>query len=293
MRKRSLWIFSGVLTLLVLTTSVAFAMPLVQEGTTAQDALWTTLAPLLAIATFVERVLEVIWDRWEHAGVWPNEAGVANRGDSDYVRKKKLRSHWLGTAIAAAAIGFTNVRFFRLLGFDVLFSDPRLQLFDLGIGGILDEFTIGTLVDWVATASIVGWGGTELTHSIIEGLVKGRNLWKEMQEVHEGRKSILDARFFIDFIAPKLEEKGISVNQLRQAFDTLRSVGVSPDQLIGKMTVGQADEFLEQLEGEPEKAAAARAVRNLLEGVPAEQQVEIPNVLDLLTPEQRRRFLGA
>lgn len=292
MRKRSLWIFSGVLTLLVLTTSVAFAMPLVQEGTAAQDALWTTLAPLLAIATFVERVLEVIWDRWEHTGVWPNDAGVANRGDSDYVRKKKLRSHWLGTAIAAAAIGLTNVRFFRLLGFDVLFSDPRLQLFDLGIGGILDEFTIGTLVDWVATASIVGWGGTELTHSIIEGLVKGRNLWKEMQEVHEGRKSILDARFFIDFIAPKLEEKGISVNQLRQAFDTLRSVGVSPDQLIGKMTVGQADEFLEQLEGEPEKAAAARAVRNLLEGVPAEQQVEIPNVLDLLTPEQRRRFLG-
>ena len=292
MRKRSLWVFLGVLALLVLTTSAAWAMPLGQDGTT-EDGLWLTLAPLLAIATFVERVLEVTWDRWEHVGIWPNKEGVVNRSDSDYVRKKSLRSHWLGTAFAVIAIGLTNVRFFRLLGFDVLFSDPRLQLFDLGIGGIFDEFTVGTLIDWVATAAIVGWGGTELTHSIIEGLVKGRNLWKEMQEVHEGRKSILDARFFIDFIAPKLEEKGISVSQLRQAFETLRSVGVSPDQLIGKMTVGQVDEFLDQLADEPEKAAAAQAVRNLLEGVPAEQQVEIPNVLDLLTPEQRRRFLGA
>ncbi|MGD1991764.1 MAG: hypothetical protein PVI59_01100 [Anaerolineae bacterium] len=292
MRKRSRWILLGVLTLLALTPSIAWAMPFTQEGTSGQDALWVTLAPLLAIATVVERVLEVTWDRWEKVGAWPNEKGVADRGDPDYVMQKKLRSHWLGTALAIIVIGLTNVRFFRLLGFDVLFSDPRLQLFDLGIGGIFDEFTLGTLVDWLATAAVVGWGGTELTHSIIEGLVKGRNLWKEMQEVQEGRRSILDARFFSDFIAPKLEEKGISVAQLRQAFETLRSVGVSPDELIGKMTVGQADQLLDELAAQPEKAEAARAIRNLLEGVPEEKQAEIPNVLDLLTPEQRRRFLG-
>jgi hypothetical protein len=293
MHKRSLWVFLGVLTLLALTTSVVWAMPFTQEGATGQDDLWTTLAPLLAIATFIERVLEVTWDRWEHAGVWPHKEGVINRGDPDYVRQKQLRSHWLGTAFAMIAIGFTNVRFFRLLGLDVLFSDPRLQLFDLGIGGILDEFTLGTLVDWIATASIIGWGGTELTHSIIEGLVKGRNLWKEMQQVGEGERLFRETQLFTEIVAPKLEEMGVSPAQLRQVFETLRSVGISPDQLIGKMTVGQANEFLDQLADDPEKAEAAQAVRNLLEGVPDEQQVEIPNVLNLLPPDLRRRFLGA
>jgi hypothetical protein len=34
-------------------------------------------------------------------------------------------------------------------------------------------------------------------------------------------------------------------------------------------------------------------LRALLEGVPPEKAVEIPNVLNLLTPDLRQRFLGA
>jgi hypothetical protein len=257
------------------------------------DPLWVALAPLLAIATSVERILEVIWDRWEEPGVWPNRAGVPDTKSPEYVAQKRVRSHWLGTLIAFLVIGLTNVRFFRLLGIDVLFSSPNLELFNLGVGGILDHFTVGTLIDWVLTAGVIGWGGTELTHSIIEGLVKGRNLWKEMREVEAGRKSILDARFFNDYVAPELEKRGVSVASLRQAFQTLRTLGVSPDQLIGEMTTGQLDRFLAQLEADPQKAQAAQVVRTLLEGVPPERQAEIPNILNLLTPEQRRRFLGA
>lgn len=294
MRNRGIWILLGVLLLLTLTTAVAWAAPLVQEGDeTAADALWVTLAPIVAIATFVERVLEVTWDRWERAGAWPNKQGVPDKSVPDYVSKKKLWSQWLGTGIAVIAVGLTNVRFFRLLGLEVLFSSPQLTLFSLNVGGIFDDFTVGTLIDWLATAGIIGWGGTELTHSVIEGLVKGRNLWKEMREVEAGRKSILDAKFFTDFIAPRLEQHGVSVAALRQTFQTLAAVGVSPDQFIGQMSTGRLDVMLGRLEAQPEKAVAVQAVRTLLDGLPPEQQAEIPNVLNLLTPEQRQRFLGA
>ena len=295
MHKRRFWIGVAVLALLALTTTVAWAAgggaPFGQEEVTA-DALWIALAPLVAIATVVERVLEVMWERWEKAGIWPHPAGVLDTSASDYVMKKKTGSHWLGTLIAVIAIGLTNVRLFRLLGFDVLFSNPSLMLFDAGIGGIFDDFTVGTLIDWVLTAGVIGWGGTELTHSVLEGLVKGRNLWKEMREVEAGRKSILDAKFFNDYVVPELEKRGVSAAMLSEAFQTLGKAGVSVDQFIGSMTAGKVDEFLGQLEAQPEMAGAGQAIRTLLEGVPPEKAMEVPNVLNLLTPEQRQRFLG-
>jgi len=296
MMKRSLCIVLAVLAILALTTTIAWASgdgaPGGQEGEGATDVLWVTLAPLLAIATSVERVLEMIWERWEKAGLWPHPAGESNTSDSEYIRKKKARSHWLGTLIAAGAIGLTNVRFFRLLGFDVLLSSPNLILFNAGIGGIFDDFTVGTLIDWLMTAGIIGWGGTELTHSIIEGLVKGRRLWSEMQEVEAGHRSILDAELFTDYIAPALEERGVSLGALRQAIQTLNAVGVPVDQFIGSMTTGRVDEFIEELELQPETAEAGKALRDLLEGVPPEKRAEIPDILSLIPSDLRKRFLG-
>ncbi len=290
MRNHLLWPGIVALALAILIPTVALAAPLGQEEIPA-DALWITLAPLIAIATFVERVLEIFWDRWEAPGLWPNRMGVPNPSAPTYVRAKKSWSQWLGTLVAAVIIGLTNVRMFRLLGFDVLFSN--LLLFTSGVGGIFDQFTVGTLIDWLLTAGIIGWGGTELVHNIIEGLIKGRNLWKEMREVEAGRKSILDARFFGDYIAPELEKRGISVTGLRNLFQTLNSVGISPDSLLGSLTVGQVDQLLARLESRPETAPAAQSIRTFLDGVPPEQRPEIPNLLALLTPEQRRRFLGA
>lgn len=294
MSRRVLWIIVAVVMLMALTTTVAWAADGdTPEGTATAgvDVLWTTLAPIIAIATAVERVLEMFWDRWEKARVWPNKVGVPDRSSPDYIASKKAGSHWLGTLLAVLAVGLTNVRFFRLLGLDVLFSS--LQLFPSpGIGGIFEAFTAGTIIDWALTAGIIGWGGTELTHSVVEGLVKGRNLWKEMREVEAGRRSILDAKFFNDYVAPELEKRGVSVADLRQAIDTLKSVGVPVDEFIGSMTVGKAGQFLSQLEAKPETAAASRAVRALLEGVPPERAAEVPNILNLLTPAQKRRFLG-
>ena len=292
--KRIAVVVIGVLVLMALTTTVVWA----QDGDTngggaagAADALLQVLAPIVAIATSIERVLEMFWERWEKSGMWPNKKGVPNKGTSEYISSKKMGSHVLGTVFAFVAIGLTNVRFFRLLGLDVLFS--TMPLFDINIGGIVDDFTVGTLIDWLMTSAIIGWGGTELTHSIIEGMVKGRNLWKEMRAVESGRQSILDAKFFNNYVAPELEKRGVSVAMLRQAFQALDSAGVSPDKFIGSMTIGKADALMSQMEAKPEAAEATKAVRALLEGVPAEKAMEVPDVLALLTPDQRRRFLGA
>lgn len=275
---------------LAMMPTVALAASLIQEEVPA-DPLWITLAPLIAIATFVERVLEIFWDRWETPGLWPNRKGVPNPSAPAYVRSKKAWSQWLGTLVAAIAIGLTNVRMFRFLGFDVLFSN--FLLFTSSVGGIFDQFTIGTLIDWLLTAGIIGWGGTELVHNIIEGLVKGRTLWKEMREVEAGRKSILDARFFGEYVAPELEKRGISVTDLRSLFQTLNSVGLAPDPLLASLTIGQVDRLLAQLSADPKTAPAAEAIRAFLDKVPADQHPEIPNLLALLTPDQRQRFLGA
>ena len=289
----STWLRTAIWVLLLVSIpTVVWAAPIGQEGgETTADVLWITLAPLIAIATFVERVLEIFWDRWESPGLWPNRKGVPDPSLPSYVISKRLWSQWLGTLIAAIAIGLTNVRLFRLLGFDVLFSN--LLLFTSDVGGIFDQFTVGTLIDWLLTAGIIGWGGTELVHNIIEGLIKGRNLWKEMREVEAGRQSILDARFFNDYVAPELEKRGVSVAGLRNLFQTLTSIGISPDALVGSLTVGQMDQFLAHLESRLETAPAAQAIRAFLQGVPEEKRPEIPRLLALLTPAQRRRFLGA
>ncbi|MCP4539544.1 MAG: hypothetical protein GY832_20610 [Chloroflexi bacterium] len=298
MIKKNTLILLGVLVLLAMTTTAAWASgeiaPLGQDEGGTTDALWTTLAPLIAIATFIERALEVFWERWESTKLWSApDSKWKTKSEPGYVMWKKARSQWLGTLVALIAIGLTNVRFFRLLGFEVLFSSPDLILFNAGIGGILDNFTVGTLIDWVLTAAIVGWGGTELTHSVIEGLVKGRGLWKEMREVEAGRKSILDAKFFNDYVVPRLEERGVSATSLRQAVQTMNVLGVPVDSFISSMTIGEADKYLAKFEADPDKAEDVQALRTFLEGVPPEKSAEIPNILNLLTSEQRKRFLGA
>ncbi|MFN2269495.1 MAG: hypothetical protein ACK2US_01575, partial [Anaerolineae bacterium] len=92
-----------VLVLMALTTTVVWA----QDGDTpeggeasATDVLLQALAPIVAIATAVERVLEVFWDRWEKANKWPNKKGVLNTGFPEYISSKKLGSHILGTVLA-------------------------------------------------------------------------------------------------------------------------------------------------------------------------------------------------
>jgi hypothetical protein len=291
MGTRGVWIILSVLVLLVATASVASAAPLHQEAEDlTSNPLWIALAPLLAIATAIERLMEMFWERWERAKAWPNREGVPQQDleTARYKEFKKGSSHWLGFGLALIAIAFADVRFFHLLGLDVLFSQAGV-LFSLDVGGIFDDFTLGTLIDWVGTALVIGWGGTELAHSIIVGLVRGRKLWEEMEEVKKGEKSILDLRFFQEEIAPELEKRGIPVSTLRQALQTLDRAGVSVDELIGQLTQGTAEVFLR------DQGEAGAAMLAALEGTPEAQPnpVEVGKILDKIAPDLRKRFLGA
>lgn len=306
MYRKVLWVVLGVLLLLALTTTVAWAAPASQEEKNV-DPLWAALAPLLAIATAIERFLERFWERYERGRgkkkeekitwndlvtAWPHLDGVSEplRDTPSYKEFKKARGHWLGTLCAFVIIAFTNVRFFYLLkpDFGILFSTN--VLFDAGIGGIFDNFTLGTLIDWAATAFIIGWGGTELTHSVIKGLVDGRNVWKEMKEVKKGEKSIMDVQFFRDKIAPELEALGVPVSSLRMALTALDKMDVPVDEVIGELTAGKAEEFLR------EQGEAGQALLDLLEKNVEQKGYDsaaLGQVLDVIDPEIRKRFLGA
>ncbi|MGC9356313.1 MAG: hypothetical protein ACP5GX_00505 [Anaerolineae bacterium] len=278
-------------TLLILTCGAVLA----QEGTPTlqeQDSLWQILAPITAIATTVERALEVYWNRSEKKGLWPHKEGVPCPKEEDYVLHKQQMSHWLGTALAMIFVGLTNVRFFRLLGLEVLFAE--IQLFDLDVGGILNDFTVGTLIDWILTAGVIGWGGTELVHQIIEALVKGRHLWRETKEVRAGEKNLLETELFYVYILPQLEELGISSGTLYRLIGLLRQAGVPLDDLVNAAARDSTDAFVEQLKATPEGAKIAEAIENLMEseGIDPKNLVQLPGLLNPLSPEVCKQLLG-
>jgi len=279
------------LVLLALTTAVAWAAPPRTDGGSSEPGAWATLVLLGAIAAFVERVIEVIWDRWERSGVWPNEAGVPDLADPEYKQWKRVRSHWLGTTVAVVITGLTNVRLFQGLGIDVLFSSTR-SLFNLGAGGILDGFNLGTLIDWLFTSGVIGWGGTELMHSLIEGMLKGRALLKEKQAMATSRRSVQDAEFFNTYVVPRLTSAGVSPGQLRQILQHLRLLGISQETFIDRLAAGDTRGLTAGIKDRPEQAQVAQELRVLLEGMTPRQAMQVAEVLDVLTPEQRERLLG-
>ncbi len=281
----SIWL----IVLLLFSATVVLAA---EGDDTSQDILWQMLAPVIAIAATTERVLEMFWDRYEHAGVWPNPAGILDNKADNYIFWKKQRSQWYGTAFAFVAIGLTNARFFYLLGVDVLFAATR-PLFDLGIGGIFDNFTIGTVIDWFATAGIIGWGGTELVHNLIEALIKGRGLWKETQQVRAGEVQLMDTKIFKEFVLPQIEAMGLPAEKFYQIMGLLRGAGVPLDELTKAITNNTLDEFFKKVEGAPNGANTAKAIKALLESTEVKEAaiVQVPNVLGTLSPQMAARLM--
>ena len=286
--KRWMMVLVWVSILLAASTAIALA----QDGSSSaeQSALWTMLAPIVAIATSTERILEMFWNRYEKAGVWPNKAGVADPKRSEYVFSKTQRSYWLGTAIAFIAVGLSNARFFRLLGLEVLFANT--ELFHLAIGGIFDHFTVGSAIDWALTAGVIGWGGTELVHNIIEGLVKGRNLWKETQQVRAGERQFTETQLFYDYALPQLERLGIPAATFFQIVSWLREANIPLDTFISATLNQQQDAFFAQLEASPTGSRAAEALRNLLEreAIAPESLIQIPSLLKTFAPQMAERL---
>jgi len=276
--------------LLILSTGSVLAQG--ETYTSEQDALWSMLAPIIAIATMTERVLEIWWGRYEKDTVWPNTNGVTNTKEKEYVFHKQQCSQWLGTAFAFIVVGLTNARFFRILGLDVLFSNVTI-FSNPEIGGILDNFTIGTILDWVLTAGIIGWGGTELVHNIIEALIKGRSLWKETQQVRTGEKHLMDTQIFYDYILPQMEKMGLSAETFYQITGWLQALNIPFDKMISAAATNTLDTFFAELETTEEGLKVSQALHNLMEreNITPEMLIQIPNMFALINDDIRERLI--
>ncbi|HHS97225.1 MAG TPA: hypothetical protein ENK08_04915 [Chloroflexi bacterium] len=259
---------------LLLLLSPGIRLPLLQEGTTGATGVWDVLALMAALAILVERIMEVFWDRWERPGVWPNRRGVVDPTAPDYRRLKKVRSQWLGTGLALLLTGLTNVRFFHGLGVDVLFSD------------------LSGLIDWVATSGIIGWGGAELAHSLIEGMLDARTLLKERGESQASRRSVQDMEFFHTYVVPQLEAVGVSLERARRIYLVLRRFGAFEETLIDYLAAGDVETALRRIGPRPGLAEASRELRALLAGLGPAQQRRLGEILEMLTPARRERLLG-
>lgn len=280
------------LLLLAFTTAVAWAAAPGQDGPLTRSSPWTTLILLAAVAAFTERVLEVIWDRWEQAGSWPNLAGVVDPSDPAYKQTKRARSHWLGTAIALLVTGLSGVRLFHGMGIDVLFSSGPL-LFDLDAGGVFDRFTLGTLVDWLLTSGVIGWGGTELMHSLLEGMFDARALLRERQAVQISRRSVQDAELLRTFIVPRFEQIGIPLSRATRIVSGLAAAGIPFQSLIDHLAEGDVNGLLREVHSRLGTAASVREWQELLQGMSPAQMSELAETLAALPLEQRERLFGS
>lgn len=288
--KRWLAFLTWLMVFLVLSTGVALAQDTTVDPT--QDSLWTMMAPIIAIATMAERVLEIYWGRYEQQDVWPNKAGVPDTKDKDYVFHKQQRSQWLGTVFAFLVVGITNARFFRILGLDILFSG--VMLFSVpALGGIFTDFTIGTVIDWFLTAGIIGWGGTELIHNIIEVLVKGRGLWKETQQVRSGEKQLMETQLFYDYIMPQIENMGLKAETFYQITGILRAANIPFEKLASAAAANTMDAFFAELESTAQGAVFSKALHSLMEkeDVSPETLIQVPNMLALFDTDIYQRLM--
>ncbi len=212
-----------------------------------QDSLWTMMAPIIAIATMPSAFGNILGRSvHEQQDVWPNKAGVPDTKDKDYVFHKKQRSQWLGTGLCVLVVGITNARFSA--SWDWTSSSPESCLFSVpALGGIFTDFTIGTVIDWFLTAGIIGWGGTELIHNIIEVLVKGRGLWKETQQVRSGEKQLMETQLFYDYIMPQIENMGLKAETFYQITGILRAANIPFEKLASAAAATTMDAFFAEL----------------------------------------------
>jgi uncharacterized membrane protein len=159
----------------------------------------TALAPLIVISIVTERLLEVMWDAYESGQQfllalfgtkWVSPEGkrfwtVRTQADREklaqehvlnikqitgdretpeyksYEKGKRLRAHFAGTVVALLFCLVTGYALFSALEMDV---------------------PTGHWVDSLLTSLMIGWGGTEFTHSIVDALSKGRKLWQQEKE---------------------------------------------------------------------------------------------------------------
>jgi hypothetical protein len=170
------------------------------------------LAPMLVLATVVERVLEVLWTWWEGVAVKAKET-LIERGDDqaekdklardpDYVRKLLLdnptykESKRLLTLVAGSLLGMflavvTGVRFFQMTFAALQMPQPSVYA---GTHDIIPLF------DVLITGLILG-AGSQPAHAIINWVQFAQSVQKELQGLRQGDLTLQDSQILNQILA--------------------------------------------------------------------------------------------
>ncbi len=163
------------------------------------------LAPVLVLATVVERVMEVLWSTWERLTVAAWETMIRKGNDQaekdkllrdpDYVRKllldnaaykdrKRLMTLLVGSLLGLVLSGLTGVRFFEMTFAMLQLAQPVVRL------GTLD---LALAVDLLLTGLIIG-AGSQPAHSIINWIYWAQNVQKELADLRRGERTLADSQ---------------------------------------------------------------------------------------------------
>lgn len=206
------------------------------------------LAPILVLATLVERIMEVLWDWSERLMVAAREAMIRNgdnqdekdklRRDPGYVRKLLLESdaYRNGKRVATFVVGsvmgvglgiFTGVRFFQLTFAVLQVAQPALML------GNLD---VVLLSDIIITGMVIG-AGSQPAHAIINWIYFAQSVQKELVGLRRGERRLTESQILKDTLATL----GIPPETLSEVMRLMAQNGVSTlDDLLNLLRSGGA-----------------------------------------------------
>lgn len=169
------------------------------------------LAPILVLATVVERVMEAVWGAWEHLKILAVETLIKNghnqaekdklARDPDYVRKLVLdntsykeRKRVL-TLVAGSIAGVilsvvTGVRFFAMTFAVLQIPQPLISVRTIDLVPVFDILITGLIVG----------AGSQPVHALINWVSFAQSAQKELIELRKGERTLSDAHILNDVL---------------------------------------------------------------------------------------------
>jgi len=206
------------------------------------------LAPLLVLATLVERIMEVIWNWSERLMVAAREAAIRHgddqeekdklKRDPDYARKqlldseayiegKRVTTFIVGSLLGVVLSIFTGVRFFQLTFAVLQVGQPALML------GRIDLVLVS---DMILTGMVIG-AGSQPAHAIINWIYFAQSVQRELVGLRQGERKLNEALNLKETLATL----GIPPEALGEVMRLMAQNGVSTlDDLFNLLRAGGA-----------------------------------------------------
>jgi hypothetical protein len=170
------------------------------------------LAPILVLATVVERVMEAVWDLWERAKVLALEMVIKHGNnqaekeklarDPDYVRKlllddsgykerKRTLTLVFGSLAGVILSIFTGTHFFEMTFAVLQIPQPFITVRTLDLVPIVDVLITGLIIG----------AGSQPAHAIINWIYYAQSVQKEVADLRKGDLALSNSRILNEILA--------------------------------------------------------------------------------------------